>query len=56
MYTKDIPWKTIIYVLGTIVYGGKVTDVYDRSILFSVVKVFLNDNIFKKDYQFTESP
>ncbi len=50
MYNNQIPWKNIIYILGTIVYGGKVTDVYDRSILFSIVKVFCNDDIFVRDH------
>lgn len=63
---KDqIPWKTFKYLIGEIIYGGKVIDNYDRRILLTYVDEFFGEFIYsshqpfsfyngKHDYKLTE--
>lgn len=46
--SKDgkIPWTTLRYLIGETIYGGRVTDDYDRRILMCYLEEYLGDFIF----------
>lgn len=41
----EVPWTTLKYLIGEIVYGGKVIDNYDRRILLTYVEEYFGDFI-----------
>ena len=38
---QDIPWDAILYVVGEITYGGRVTDDWDRRCLLTILTKFM---------------
>lgn len=52
---EDIPWDALLFVIGHITYGGRVTDDLDRRCLISMLKKILNTQIFEDDYKFSDS-
>ncbi|EGF80533.1 hypothetical protein BATDEDRAFT_25191 [Batrachochytrium dendrobatidis JAM81] len=46
--TKDgkIPWTTLRYLIGETIYGGRVTDDYDRRVLMTYLDEYLGDFLF----------
>lgn len=46
--SKDgkIPWTTLKYLIGETIYGGRVTDDYDRRVLMTYLDEYLGDFIF----------
>lgn len=48
----EIPWVTIKYLIGEIIYGGKVIDNYDRRILLTFVEEYFGDFIYSPYQQF----
>ncbi|KAH6585240.1 hypothetical protein BASA61_006968 [Batrachochytrium salamandrivorans] len=46
--TKDgkIPWTTLRYLIGETIYGGRVTDDYDRRVLMAYLNEYLGDFLF----------
>ncbi|XP_036611437.1 dynein heavy chain 14, axonemal [Trichosurus vulpecula] len=51
---SEIPWEAIYYLTGEIIYGGRVTDYWDRLCLLSLLKKFCNPDVLKKDFSFTD--
>lgn len=45
----SIPYKAIIYLTADCIYGGRVTDDWDRRTLFSLLNDFYNKNVLKFD-------
>lgn len=45
----------MLFVVGQINYGGRVTDDWDRRCLMAILSVFLNPGILDKEYSFSES-
>lgn len=50
---NEIPWKTLKYLIGEIIYGGKVIDKYDRRILLTYVEEYYGDFIYSSYQPFT---
>lgn len=46
----EVPWDSIKYLIGNIVYGGKVIDKYDRRVLSTYVDEYFGDFI-QSSYQ-----
>ncbi|KAJ3299892.1 Dynein heavy chain 10, axonemal [Borealophlyctis nickersoniae] len=46
--SKDakIPWTTLRYLIGETIYGGRVTDDYDRRVLMTYLEEYLGDFLF----------
>jgi dynein heavy chain, axonemal len=46
--SKDgkIPWTTLRYLVGETIYGGRVTDDYDRRVLMTYLDEYLGDFLF----------
>jgi len=50
-----IPWDTLLFVIGHINYGGRVTDDLDRRCLLAILEKYVTPNILNDDYQFSAS-
>ena len=44
-----IPWDSLKYLIGDAMYGGRVTDDYDRRILVTYISEFMGDFLFDKN-------
>jgi dynein heavy chain len=52
----NIPWPHIIYLIGEINYGGRVTDDFDRETMNKSLEKFLNEEkLFEPDFKFSKS-
>ena len=52
---EDIPWDSLLFVIGEITYGGRVTDDLDIRCLMSMLNIVLNPKIQEDDYKFSDS-
>jgi dynein heavy chain len=54
---EELPWETLRYLIGEAMYGGRVTDDFDRRVLNTYLKEYLGDFIFDKNqpYYFSRS-
>ena len=43
---SKIPWTTLRYLIGETIYGGRVTDDYDRRVLMTYLEEYLGDFLF----------
>ena len=52
--TKDenLPWETLRYLIGDAMYGGRVTDDWDRRVLNTYLEEFLGEFIFDQNQKF----
>ncbi|CAI9553698.1 unnamed protein product, partial [Staurois parvus] len=51
---NEIPWKAVHYLTGEVVYGGRVTDLWDRRCLLSILDIFYNPAVLQDGYSFSE--
>ncbi|CDJ30651.1 Dynein heavy chain family protein, related [Eimeria mitis] len=52
---SDIPWETLRYLIGEAMYGGRVTDDYDRRVLATYLEEYLGEFVFDSYRQFSFS-
>ena len=54
---EDLPWETLRYLIGEAMYGGRVTDDFDRRVLNTYLKEYVGDFIFDSNqtYYFSRS-
>ncbi|EFC46212.1 axonemal dynein heavy chain [Naegleria gruberi] len=55
MFLKEreiIPWDSLNYVIGEIVYGGRVTDPNDRRALLTILSQYFEKKILSNDFRF----
>ncbi|KAM5165262.1 dynein axonemal heavy chain 14 [Mantella aurantiaca] len=50
----EIPWKAVHYLTGEVVYGGRVTDLWDRRCLLSILDTFYNPAVLQDGYSFSK--
>ncbi|KAH3745451.1 dynein heavy chain 10, axonemal [Pelomyxa schiedti] len=43
---KSVPWEALHYLIGDVVYGGRVTDSYDRRVLKTYLEEYMGDFLF----------
>jgi dynein heavy chain len=48
----ELPWDTLRYLIGEAMYGGRVTDDYDRRVMNTYLKEFFGDFIFDTNQKF----
>jgi dynein heavy chain len=41
-----IPWNSLRYLIGEVIYGGRVTDDFDRRVLMTYLDEYLGDFLF----------
>jgi dynein heavy chain len=51
----EIPWDTLLFVIGHINYGGRVTDDWDRRCLLTILEKYVTASILNNDYVFSPS-
>lgn len=49
---ETLPWDTLRYLIGEAMYGGRVTDDFDRRVLNTYLKEYFGDFIFDKNQKF----
>lgn len=47
-----LPWETMRYLIGDAMYGGRVTDNWDRRVLVTYLHEFMGDFIFDQNQKF----
>jgi len=52
---EEIPWESLLFVIGEITYGGRVTDDLDRRCLMSMLNIVLSPGIQEEDYKFSDA-
>ena len=45
---EEVPWDSIIYLIGEVTYGGSIVDETDRIVMNSTLYKFINDTLFDK--------
>ncbi|XP_066451266.1 dynein axonemal heavy chain 14 isoform X2 [Eleutherodactylus coqui] len=50
---REIPWTALHYLTGEVVYGGRVTDFWDRRCLLSILDKFYTPDLLQDDCTFT---
>nr|XP_056709345.1 dynein axonemal heavy chain 14 [Euleptes europaea] len=50
---EDVPWAALCYLTGEVVYGGRVTDDWDRRCLLSILKIFCNPSLLEENFAYT---
>jgi len=51
----DIPWDTLLFVIGHINYGGRVTDDKDRRLILAILEQYVSVSLLNPDYEFSSS-
>lgn len=52
---EEIPYKSLLYMVGHANYGGRVTDDWDRRCLMAILEQFFCDDILDDKYKFSPS-
>ncbi len=47
-----IPWSTLTYLIGEAMYGGRVTDDFDRRVLMTYLHEYMGDFLFDRNQPF----
>lgn len=47
-YRKETPWRALKYLISDVMYGGHVTDAYDRRLLATYINQYFADSILKQ--------
>lgn len=50
---EAVPWNSLKYLIGEAMYGGRVTDDYDRRVLVCYLDEYMGDFLFEKNREFT---
>jgi dynein heavy chain, axonemal len=48
----SIPWSSLKYLIGEAMYGGRVTDEFDRRVLNTYLEEYMGDFLFDKNHKF----
>jgi dynein heavy chain len=49
---ETIPWSSLKYLIGQAMYGGRVTDDYDRRVLVTYLDEYMGDFLFDANRDF----
>ncbi|XP_077196785.1 dynein axonemal heavy chain 14 isoform X2 [Paroedura picta] len=50
---EDVPWAALHYLTGEVVYGGRITDDWDRRCLLSILNCFCDPSLLKENFAYT---
>jgi dynein heavy chain len=49
----DIPWPALQYLIGDVIYGGRLTDIWDSRCLKTLLYKFCSPKVLKGDFSFS---
>ncbi len=49
---ESLPWNTLRYLIGEAMYGGRVTDDFDRRVLMTYLNEYMGDFLFDRNQPF----
>ncbi len=49
---ENIPWGSLKYLIGEAMYGGRVTDDFDRRVLTTYLDEYMGDFLFDQNRKF----
>ena len=50
---KEVPFETLVYLIATINYGGRVTDKRDERLIDGILRKYMNKDIMHKKFNFS---
>ena len=57
MYLEEqdqVPWETLNVQIADITYGGRVTDIWDKRSISSILRKYFTELLLKDQYTFTD--
>ncbi len=58
MYVEEqsvVPWETLNVIVSDITYGGRVTDIWDKRAISSILRKYFDANLLDDSCAFTEN-
>lgn len=52
IYNDPVPWESLRYLVGEVMYGGRVTDSFDRRVLTTYLKEYMGEFLFDEFQRF----
>ncbi|CAM9811966.1 unnamed protein product [Ascophyllum nodosum] len=52
---ENVPWDTLNVIVADVTYGGRVTDVWDKRTIASIMRLYFDPGVMDDSYRFSES-
>ncbi len=52
--SERVPFNVLKYITGDVIYGGRVTDDYDRRCLLNILDNFFNEQVNQEDHNYCD--
>lgn len=49
---NDVPWDTLNVIVADVTYGGRVTDVWDKRTIASIMRLYFDPGLLDDSYRF----